>query len=365
MTLPRELAFEGENGEAPYLSSREDAAACRELLRAGSKSFYAASLLLPQRLRSDVYALYAFCRIADDEVDLSGGPQEAVLALRARLGALYAGAQPDGPVERSFAALIRRRGIPYELPAALIEGFEWDASGRTYETLSDVRAYGVRVAGVVGIMMTLLMGVRSAEALARACDLGVAMQLTNIARDVGEDARDGRLYLPREWFREEGLDPDEWLAQPLACAPVARMTERLLDEAHTLYRRAEFGIALLPADTRPAIWAARKIYAEIGAQIRRNGFDNVSQRAVVSKARKLALLGGAFSSSVFRRSADSMPVLGEAAAFVEASATNVVAKRRSVRARVIWTIELFERLEEADRASYVVSNRKGVRELGA
>ncbi len=143
MTLPRELAFEGDNGETPYLSSREDAAACRELLRAGSKSFYAASLLLPQRLRSDVYALYAFCRIADDEVDLSGGPQEAVLALRARLGALYAGVQPDGPVERSFAALIRRRGIPYELACCAHRRVRVGCVRQNLRDLSDVRAYGV------------------------------------------------------------------------------------------------------------------------------------------------------------------------------------------------------------------------------
>lgn len=360
MTLPRGRFLDEYACEPEFIATREDAAACRELLRAGSKSFYAASLLLPQRLRCDVYSLYAFCRIADDQVDLSGGPREAVFALRSRLQELYAGVGPSGPVERAFVSLVRRRAIPYELPAALIEGFEWDAEGKCYETLSDVRAYGVRVAGVVGIMMTLLMGVRSAEALARACDLGVAMQLTNIARDVGEDARDGRLYLPRDWFRDEGLDPDQWLLAPQACAPIARMTERLLEEAAVLYRRAEFGIALLPADTRPAIWAARKIYAEIGAQIRRNGFDNVTQRAIVSKARKVALLGGAVSSSVFRRSADPLPALTEAASFVDASATHGAVKRRSVRARVIWTIELFERLGEAERASYGAASRKRI-----
>lgn len=339
-------------------SARMDALACRELLREGSKSFYAASLLLPGRVRADVYSLYAFCRIADDQVDLSGGPREAVILLRSRLEALYAGAMPRGAVERSFAALVRRRSIPYSLPAALIEGFDWDAQERRYETLSDVRAYGVRVAGVVGIMMTLLMGVRSAEALSRACDLGVAMQLTNIARDVGEDARDGRLYLPREWFHEEGLDADSWLANPQFCPQIKRMTERLLDEAERLYRRAESGIAMLPLDTRPAIWAARKIYAEIGAQIRRNGFDSISQRAFVSKGRKVALIGGAVSSSVFRRGATSLAPLSEAAAFVEAAAHQAALARRTVRARVVWTIELFQRLEEAERASYASHHRK-------
>ncbi|MFN3892353.1 MAG: phytoene/squalene synthase family protein [Beijerinckiaceae bacterium] len=334
--------------------ARSDAAECLRLLRAGSKSFYAASLLLPRRLRCDVYSLYAFCRIADDEVDLSGGPGASVAILRARLEALYAGDAPQGPVERAFASLVRRRNLPMALPLALIEGFEWDAAGRSYETLSEVRAYGVRVAGVVGMMMSFLMGVRSAEALARACDLGVAMQLTNIARDIGEDARAGRLYLPRAWFRDAGLDVDLWLADPRPCPEVARMTIRLLDEAGRLYRRAESGIAMLPADARPAIWAARKIYAEIGAQIRRNGFDNVNQRAVVSKSRKVVLLGGALSSSVFRRRATSQPALREAAAFIHAAALEAP-QRNSLGERVVWTIDLFHRLAEAEQERRVAS----------
>ncbi|MBX9761211.1 MAG: phytoene/squalene synthase family protein [Beijerinckiaceae bacterium] len=333
------------------MAARADAAACRDLLRVGSKSFYAASLLLPRRLRRDVYSLYAFCRLADDEVDLGGGPVAAVALLRERLEALYAGAPADGPVERAFAALVARRGIPMDLPAALIEGFAWDAEERRHETLSDVRAYGVRVAGVVGMMMTLLMGVRSAEALARACDLGVAMQLTNIARDVGEDARSGRLYLPREWFAQEGIDADAWLADPQACAAVARMTDRLLVEADVLYRRSESGIALLPRDARPAIWAARRIYSEIGAQTRRNGLDNVNRRAIVSKSRKVALLVRAVASSMFGRTKPASPPLSEAAPFVIAAA-RVDAARPSLGMRMTWAIELLHRLEETERARF-------------
>ena len=102
------------------------------------------------------------------------------------------------------------------MPDALFEGLQWDCEGRRYEDLEALHAYAARVAGAVGVMMALLMGVRDADALARACDLGVAMQLTNIARDVGEDARAGRLYLPLDWLREAGLDPAAFLAD--ACA---------------------------------------------------------------------------------------------------------------------------------------------------
>ena len=98
--------------------------------------------------------------------------------------------------------------IPRALPEALLEGFAWDAAGRRYETLDEVEHYAARVAGCVGAMMTLVMGRRDPAILARACDLGVAMQLTNICRDVGEDARAGRLYLPLAWLRDNGIDPD-------------------------------------------------------------------------------------------------------------------------------------------------------------
>ena len=112
-----------------------------------------------------------------------------------------------------MADLMRRCAIPAALPEALLEGLAWDAEGRSYETIDELFDYAARVAGAVGVMMALIMDVRSPQALARACDLGVAMQLTNIARDVGEDARLGRIYLPRQWLREAGIDADAWLCR--------------------------------------------------------------------------------------------------------------------------------------------------------
>ena len=117
--------------------------------------------------------------------------------------------------DRALASVIARYAIPRAVPQALLEGFAWDREGRRYETLADLTAYAARVAGTVGAMMALLMDERRPEVLARACDLGVAMQFSNIARDVGEDARAGRLYLPQEWLREAGLDPEAWLAAPV------------------------------------------------------------------------------------------------------------------------------------------------------
>jgi phytoene synthase len=185
----------------------DDMAHCVAAIKHGSRSFHAASKLLPRRLRDPALALYAFCRLADDAVDLQQEKAAAVLRLHERLDLAYLGRPRNAPADRAFAAVIEEFEMPRALPEALLEGLAWDAEGRRYEDLSGLRAYSARVAAAVGAMMCVLMCERRREALARACDLGVAMQLTNIARDVGEDAREGRLYLPLDWMSEARLDP--------------------------------------------------------------------------------------------------------------------------------------------------------------
>ena len=185
----------------------DDLAHCHEAIRHGSLSFHAASKLLPTKVRDPALALYAFCRLADDEVDEGDHQAGAVLRLQERLDAAYAGKPHNAPEDRAFAAIIEEFDMPRALPDALLEGLAWDAAERKYDSLSSVRDYSARVASAVGAMMCVLMRVRNPDALARACDLGVAMQLTNIARDVGEDARMGRIYLPLDWLTEAGIDP--------------------------------------------------------------------------------------------------------------------------------------------------------------
>lgn len=278
---------------SPDAPSPADVAACRAAIRDGSKSFHAASLLLPTGLRDASAAIYAFCRLSDDAVDLHGGDLSAVARLRGRLDRIYLGA-PDGhAADRALASVVAVHGLPRAALDALLEGLAWDAEGRRYATLSELRAYAARVAGSVGAMMAALLDARTPAMAARACDLGAAMQLTNIARDIGEDARNGRIYLPLEWLDEAGVDAEAFLADPQPTAAVRGLTRRLLAEADALYTRAEPGVARLPAAARPAIWAARRIYAEIGVEIARNGFDSVTKRAVTSKARKIALIGRA------------------------------------------------------------------------
>ena len=152
-------------------------------LRGGSRSFHAASLLLPARVRDPASALYAFCREADDLIDLDRRRRAAACGAlhgSAWIASIWAGPS-DHLADRAFAAVVERHLIPRALPEALLEGFAWDLDARRYETIEEVQQYAARVAGCVGVMMTLVMGRRDPAMLARACDLGIAMQLTNIA----------------------------------------------------------------------------------------------------------------------------------------------------------------------------------------
>jgi phytoene synthase len=274
---------------------RSDTAHCRGMIRTGSRSFFIASHLLPKDLRGAAYALYAFCREADDAIDDGDDPFAALAVFQARLAAIYDG-DPEGPVDRALARVAESRGMPRELLEALLQGFAWDAQERAYKDLAGVYGYSVRVAGSVGIMMAILMGVRDSDLLARAADLGVAMQLTNIARDVGEDARNGRVYLPKRWLREVNLTPQDLVANPEFSEPLAHVVARLLSAAECLYTRADSGIARLPARCRPGIHAARLLYAGIGHELLRRGGDSVTRRTVVPKGRKLALTARALVS---------------------------------------------------------------------
>jgi phytoene synthase len=265
----------------------DDLEHCREAIRHGSLSFHAASKLLPASVRDPALALYAFCRLADDEVDEGDNQTGAVFRLQERLDAAYAGKPHNAPEDRAFAAIVEDFDMPRALPEALLEGLAWDAAEHRYDTLSGVRDYSARVASAVGAMMCVLMRVRDPDALARACDLGVAMQLTNIARDVGEDARMGRIYLPLDWLAEHGIDPVNFVRDPLPTDDVRRMVKRLLTEADRLYLRSEAGINVLPLQARTGIWAARLIYAGIGGQLRKQGHDSITVRAHTSKVQKL------------------------------------------------------------------------------
>jgi len=303
---------------------RDDRLACKSWIRTHSKSFFLSSLLLPARVREGAWALYAFCRRADDAVDADVGPREALArvdALRRRLDAVYQHdvALQDHPIDRAFAQVVARHAIPRALPEALLAGMEMDARGATYATWDELLVYCFRVASTVGLMMTCIMrspdrgepAAPDADPVVwlRAADLGLAMQLTNIARDVGEDARRGRVYLPASLLAEAGATPAQVLAAAgvpvgaggAAPAPIREAVRILLARADAHYRAADLGVPLLPRGCRFAIASSRLIYSRIGRAIARNRHDSISQRAFVSLPGKLWLVaratGALFSSA--------------------------------------------------------------------
>ena len=351
-------------------ASFADVAACRAMLRGGSRSFFVASLVLPKQVRLPATGLYAFCRMADDAIDYGSNRALALQDLRERLDRIYRGEPFDIAADRAFADTAARYAIPQAFPAALLEGFEWDSVNRRYEDLPSLTAYAVRVAGTVGAMMAMIMGVHDPVLIARACDLGVAMQLTNIARDVGEDARLGRLYLPLAWLRAAGIDPDLWLARPTFSRELSGVIEQLLQIANQLYARADLGLAKLPTACRPGMYAARLLYAEIGHELARLGMDSVNRRAVVPWPRKARILGASVIATA--RAAPPLPavVLAEAQFLLDAltppdAAAPAAAAAKPARLRVrwprvedrvIWLIDLFERLERREPSQRAAKN---------
>ncbi len=259
-------------------------AECRAILAARSLSFRLAARFLPPAARDDAAVLYAWCRRCDDAVD-ERPPEEhaaALAELRGELTAIYAGAEVADPIARAFAGVVRRHGLPPEEPFELLEGMAMDARGERYPTLDHLRLYAFRVAGTVGLMMARVLGATGPEALRHAADLGMAMQLTNICRDVREDWERGRVYLPDELLGGEAAGmalPDR--------AVLAAAVRQLLAEADVLYRSGDRGLRFLPWRSALAIGAARRLYAAIGGRIARSGHDVLSGRAYVPGLHKL------------------------------------------------------------------------------
>ncbi|MFC0340624.1 phytoene/squalene synthase family protein [Paracoccus niistensis] len=282
----------------------------RAAIAAGSQSFAAAARLMPAGIREDTVMLYAWCRHADDVVDgqelgsvpvAQGDPAERLSRLKAEtLEALHG----SGPLSPPFAALrtvARRHDFPDRWPLDLIDGFAMDVAGRDYRTLNDTLDYSYHVAGVVGVMMARVMGVRDPAVLDRACDLGLAFQLTNIARDVIDDARIGRVYLPGDWLHEAGAKVEGDIPSPEVHAVILR----LLNAAEPYYASAFAGLPALPARCAWSIAAAARIYRAIGTRIRRGGPEAYRARIGTSGAAKAGLalraLGDAGVSRVIPR----------------------------------------------------------------
>ncbi|ATQ42383.1 phytoene/squalene synthase family protein [Caulobacter mirabilis] len=281
------------------------AATSRETIQKGSQSFAAAAALFDPQTRADAEMLYAWCRHCDDVIDgQTLGHEREVLdpaEVQRRLEGLYAqtraalrGEPTDDPAFAAFREVAKRRAIPETYAIELIDGFAMDVAGRRYETIEDTLEYCWHVAGVVGAMMAIVMGVRPHDlsTLRRAQDLGLAFQLTNIARDIVEDAQNGRVYLPAGWLAEAGV-PEDAVAAPAHRAAVARLAKRLVDAAEPYYASARWGLRSLPFRSAWAVAAAGAVYREIGVKVVARGPAAWDSRTSTGKAAKIALALGA------------------------------------------------------------------------
>jgi phytoene synthase len=274
-------------------------------IEVGSRSFAAAARLFDPATRRRVLMLYAWCRHCDDVVDgqelgFNAAPRETFDAaaklegLREQTRRAYAGEAMHDPAFAAFQEVALGHGgdqrIPQRFAFDHLAGFAMDVEDAHYETIEDTLRYCYHVAGVVGLMMAAIMGVSEPRVLDRACDLGLAFQLTNIARDIVEDARIGRCYLPAAWLVDAGIPRDE-IALPRHRQALAELAARLVDHAEPYYDSALAGIADLPLRSSWAIATARKVYRQIGVVVKQRGARAWDERAGTSKATKLRLLG--------------------------------------------------------------------------
>jgi len=266
---------------------------CRVVARTAARTFYYGSLFLPPEKRRASWALYAFCRTVDDLADRPGSGVDAKAQLafwRHALIATYEG-RPEGPVMTAWADMLRRFDVPLAPTLELLDGVEMDLTGAPFETFADLNLYCYRVAGTVGLLMAPVLGYADPDALGPAVDLGIAMQLTNILRDIGEDRAAGRCYLPLEDLRRFGYGLDD-LASGVRNAAFVALMEFEIARAEAFYHSGLRGVRLLAPDARLAISLSATLYRAILGRIRRNGYDVFSRRAHVSRAGKLAAIPG-------------------------------------------------------------------------
>lgn len=263
-------------------------------LSVGSKTFRLASRLLPPAALSWGAIVYRFCRRVDDAVDEAPSPDAANQALAALRSELDGGPGADAPMQL-FAQFCAGDPVLRGAALALMDGVESDLTPARFESDRDLLRYAYGVAGTVGLMMCGVIGVRDPEAHPHAIDLGIAMQITNICRDVADDAALDRRYLPAERLRAANLPIEAGTIgiSPADSAAVGAVIRDLLSLAELYYRSAEEGMRFIPWRTRIAMIVAARLYRQIGHKLRRNGARFETGRTVVGPFEKAVTLLGA------------------------------------------------------------------------
>ena len=287
-------------------SASAGARICREITRRHARTFFFASHGLPRRVRSHAYAVYGFCRWADDGVDGAPNRAEAARSLAASRRALEA-AYGDGPVASgllAFRRTVNERAIPRDLFESLLDGMEMDLDVNRYENFPALDLYCYRVAGVVGLMMTHVFGFRHPRCLPRAVALGRAMQLTNILRDVKEDWGRGRIYLPREELDRFGVTEGQ-IAAGKVDDNFRDLMRFQIERAHRNYDDSEAGVPdLIGASSRLTVRLMGRLYGGILGEIEAFDYDVFAARARVPGRRKLGVLAGLLLGSLAGQARD-------------------------------------------------------------
>lgn len=276
----------------------------------GSKSFAMASKLFARHTRERVWMLYAWCRECDDLADgqdhghgMAATPASAktIAMMRMLTRRAMGGEQTGKPAFDAMGVVAQECRLPDHFANDVIDGFALDAKEWRPQSEDDLYQYCYHVAGAVGCMMAVVMGVgpRDEETLDRACDLGLAFQLANIARDIAEDAAAGRCYLPKDWLAEMRIDPDD-LMNPMRQDALVQLIDRLCDLSERYEASARVGAARLPFRSRWAVLAAAGIYGDIARAVRRSEGGSLNQRIVTSKAAKAAWVAKAFGQALFK-----------------------------------------------------------------
>lgn len=265
----------------------------RDVLARHAKSFRFASVFLPAAVRDDAAVVYAFCRYVDDLADETPDSALAGRLLRS-LDADLATGRSDDPLVERFMDVAQTSGFSIDCARELIKGVQSDMGPVVFETDADLIRYSYRVASTVGLMMCGVLGVRASWALPHAIDLGLAMQLTNICRDVQEDAARSRVYLPRERLLAAGLSPAELLTGTAPADKLAPVIRDLLGLAERYYRSSDEGLQAIPSRARFAIVVAGRLYRAIGLKLGRNGYNPLAGRTVVGLGEKLWWLAASF-----------------------------------------------------------------------
>jgi len=267
----------------------------RAVLATHARTFNLAGRFLPPGSLDDAAIIYALCRLVDDTIDEAPALEVGVAAL-ALIEAELRGEAAPRPLIAATLAVARRRGIAIEVILELCAGVRSDASEVRIEDDAALIRYCYQVAGTVGLMMCGVMGVADAAALPFALDLGIAMQITNICRDVAEDAARGRIYVPASRLRAGGIAPDSLLDGSVDRAALAPIIDDLLGLAERYYSSAERGMRWIPGRSRLAILVASRVYRAIGRRLERRGSDPMRGRTVVPLPMKIGWTAAALLS---------------------------------------------------------------------